>query len=41
MCPPKFKAVKRVSGEPIPKPLPEEERLVKRTSKKNIIEERN
>ena len=35
VCPPKFGAVKKISGEPVPPPLPEEERkLASSTSKK-------
>jgi NADH:ubiquinone oxidoreductase subunit F (NADH-binding)/(2Fe-2S) ferredoxin/ferredoxin len=33
MCPPRFKAVKKISGEPVPPPIPDEERLVKRLKK--------
>jgi len=33
MCPPRFGAVKKVSGEPVPSPIPEEERLIKRAKK--------
>ncbi len=33
MCPPRFQAVKKISGEPVPLPIPEEERLVKRVRK--------
>jgi len=33
-CPPKFNAVKKISGEPVPGPVPEEERTVARKSKK-------
>jgi NADH:ubiquinone oxidoreductase subunit F (NADH-binding)/(2Fe-2S) ferredoxin/NAD-dependent dihydropyrimidine dehydrogenase PreA subunit len=33
MCPPRFGAVKKISGEPIPPPIPEEERLIKRPRK--------
>ncbi|MBW1779999.1 MAG: 4Fe-4S binding protein [Deltaproteobacteria bacterium] len=33
-CPPKFNAVKKISGEPVPAPVPEEERTVVRKSKK-------
>jgi len=29
-CPPKFKAVKKLVGEPVPPPLPEEERVIQR-----------
>ena len=33
-CPPKFGAVTKISGEPVPPPVPEEERTVVRKSKK-------
>jgi len=33
VCPPKFRAVQKISGEPIPPPPPEEERLIKRVAK--------
>jgi NADH-quinone oxidoreductase subunit F len=33
VCPPKFSAVKKISGEPIPPPLPEEERVIERDQK--------
>jgi NADH-quinone oxidoreductase subunit F len=33
LCPPRFKAVKKISGEAVPPPFPEEERLVKRLRK--------
>jgi NADH-quinone oxidoreductase subunit F len=33
VCPPKFSAVKKISGEPIPPPLPEEERIIERDQK--------
>jgi len=32
-CPPRFSAVKRISGEPVPPPIPEEERTIVRKSK--------
>ena len=32
-CPPKFGAVTKISGEPVPPPIPEEERTIVRTSK--------
>ncbi|KON32507.1 MAG: NADH dehydrogenase [miscellaneous Crenarchaeota group-6 archaeon AD8-1] len=35
VCPSKFKAVKKISGEPIPSPISEEKRLIKRIRKKN------
>ena len=28
VCPPKFGAVKKISGEPVPSPVPEEERMI-------------
>jgi NADH-quinone oxidoreductase subunit F len=31
-CPPRFAAVKKISGEPVPEPLPEEERTITRKS---------
>jgi coenzyme F420-reducing hydrogenase delta subunit/Fe-S-cluster-containing hydrogenase component 2 len=34
-CPPRFGAVKKISGEPVPPPIPEEERAIVRKSKKN------
>ncbi len=33
LCPPRFQAVKKISGEPVPPPIPEEERLIKRVRK--------
>jgi coenzyme F420-reducing hydrogenase delta subunit/Fe-S-cluster-containing hydrogenase component 2 len=33
-CPPRFGAVKSISGEPVPPPIPEEERAIVRKSKK-------
>jgi NADH:ubiquinone oxidoreductase subunit F (NADH-binding)/(2Fe-2S) ferredoxin/NAD-dependent dihydropyrimidine dehydrogenase PreA subunit len=33
VCPPRFGAVKKISGEPVPPPIPEEERLIKRPRK--------
>ncbi len=33
MCPPRFGAVKKISGEPVPPPIPEEERQIKRPRK--------
>jgi NADH-quinone oxidoreductase subunit F len=33
VCPPRFGAVKRISGEPVPSPIPEEERTIVRKSK--------
>jgi F420-non-reducing hydrogenase iron-sulfur subunit len=32
-CPPHFSAVKKISGEPVPPPIPEEERTIVRKSK--------
>jgi NADH-quinone oxidoreductase subunit F len=34
VCPPKFGAVKKISGEPVPPPLPEEERKLGSSNKK-------
>ena len=33
-CPPKFSAVTKISGEPVPPPIPEEKRTIVRKSKK-------
>jgi F420-non-reducing hydrogenase iron-sulfur subunit len=33
VCPPRFAAVKKISGEPVPPPIPEQERTVSRKSK--------
>jgi len=33
VCPPRFGAVKKISGEPVPPPIPEEERIIIRESK--------
>jgi NADH:ubiquinone oxidoreductase subunit F (NADH-binding)/(2Fe-2S) ferredoxin/ferredoxin len=33
VCPPRFGAVKRLSGEPVPSPIPEEARIIVRESK--------
>jgi len=33
-CPPRFGAVQKISGEPVPTPIPEEERTIARKSKK-------
>lgn len=33
VCPPRFQAVKRLSGEPVPAPLPEEQRVLARGKK--------
>jgi NADP-reducing hydrogenase subunit HndC len=35
VCPPRFGAVKKISGEPVPPPIPEEERTIAGKSKKN------
>ena len=35
VCPAKFGAVKKISGEPIPPPIPEEQRIIVRKSKDN------
>jgi coenzyme F420-reducing hydrogenase delta subunit/Fe-S-cluster-containing hydrogenase component 2 len=35
VCPPRFGAVNQISGEPVPPPIPEEERTIVRKSKKN------
>jgi F420-non-reducing hydrogenase iron-sulfur subunit len=32
-CPPRFGAVQRISGEPVPPPIPEEQRMIVRKSK--------
>jgi len=34
VCPPKFSAVTKISGEPVPPPLPEEKRTIVRKTKK-------
>jgi NADH:ubiquinone oxidoreductase subunit F (NADH-binding)/(2Fe-2S) ferredoxin len=33
VCPPRFNAVRRISGEPVPPPIPEEARIIVRKSK--------
>ncbi len=33
LCPPRFNAVQKISGEPVPPPIPEEERLIERVKK--------
>ncbi len=33
VCPPRFGAVKKISGEPVPAPIPEEERIIIKKSK--------
>jgi NADH:ubiquinone oxidoreductase subunit F (NADH-binding)/(2Fe-2S) ferredoxin/ferredoxin len=35
VCPPRFGAVKKISGEPVPSPIPEEARMIARKSKEN------
>jgi NADP-reducing hydrogenase subunit HndC len=35
VCPPRFGAVQRISGEPVPPPIPEDARTIVRKSKKN------
>ena len=35
VCPPKFRAVQKISGEPVPPPIPEEQRLIKRGGKES------
>jgi NADP-reducing hydrogenase subunit HndC len=35
VCPPKFRAVQRISGEPVPPPIPERERMIKRVGKES------
>lgn len=35
MCPSRFGAVKKISGEPVPSPLPEDQRLIIRSKKEN------
>ncbi|MCP4575960.1 MAG: NADH-quinone oxidoreductase subunit F [Deltaproteobacteria bacterium] len=34
VCPPRFSAVTRISGEPVPDPIPEEERIIRKKKKK-------
>ncbi len=34
VCPPRFGAVAKISGEPIPDPIPEEERIIRKSKKK-------
>jgi F420-non-reducing hydrogenase iron-sulfur subunit len=36
VCPPRFGAVKKLSGEPVPPPIPEEQRTIVRKSKKTV-----
>ncbi len=33
VCPPRFSAVKKITGEPVPAPIPEEKRMITRKSK--------
>jgi NADH-quinone oxidoreductase subunit F len=33
VCPSRFSAVQKISGEPVPPPIPEEERIITRKSK--------
>jgi NADH-quinone oxidoreductase subunit F len=35
VCPPAFRAVLKISGEPVPQPIPEEQRVIRRASKEN------
>ena len=35
VCPSRFEAVKKISGEPVPSPIPELDRLIKRVRKEN------
>ena len=35
VCPARFAAVKKISGEPVPPPIPEEQRTIVRKAKKN------
>jgi len=34
VCPPRFGAVQKISGEPVPDPIPEEERIIRKRNKK-------
>jgi Fe-S-cluster-containing hydrogenase component 2 len=34
VCPSRFRAVKKISGEPVPPPIPEEARIIVRERKK-------
>jgi len=38
-CPPRFGAVAKLTGEPVPPPIPEEERKIVRKSKKTVSDE--
>ncbi len=35
VCPSRFDAVKKISGEPVPAPIPEDTRIIAKKSKKN------
>jgi Fe-S-cluster-containing hydrogenase component 2 len=35
-CPPRFGAVSKISGQPVPPPIPEEERTIVRKSKEKL-----
>ena len=37
VCPPKFGAVTKISGEPVPPPIPEEKRTIVRKSKEKVL----
>ncbi len=39
VCPPRFGAVAKLSGEPVPPPIPEEQRTIVRKSKKKVSDE--
>jgi F420-non-reducing hydrogenase iron-sulfur subunit len=39
VCPPRFGAVTKLSGEPVPPPIPEEQRKIVRKSKKTVSDE--
>ena len=34
VCPPKFEAVSKISGQPVPPPIPEDQRTIERAGKK-------
>jgi NADH-quinone oxidoreductase subunit F len=34
VCPPRFGAVRKISGEPVPAPVPEEERIIRKSKEK-------
>ncbi|KUK65365.1 MAG: NADH:ubiquinone oxidoreductase, NADH-binding (51 kD) subunit, partial [Desulfotomaculum sp. 46_80] len=38
VCPPRFRAVKKISGEPVPPPIPEEQRVIVRGKGKGAAE---